>query len=1144
MKPSHAIVLTFFMAFSARGAEPVDYLKEIKPLLATKCFACHGALKHESGLRLDAASLLRQGGDSGPAITPGDAEQSLLIHKVTAGEIERMPPADEGEPLTPQQIALVKAWIDQGAPAPDEPIPADPREHWAYQPITRPATPRQLNGSNPIDAFLAVQHTEGGIEPVGPASKEILLRRVYFDLIGLPPARRELRDFLADDSPRAYEKVVDRLLASPQYGERWGRHWMDVWRYSDWTGYANEIRYSQRHIWRWRDWIVESLNADKPYDRMILEMLAADEVAPGDEDAARAVGFLARNWYKFDRNSWLDDVVDHTGKAFLGMTIKCARCHDHKYDPISQQEFYALRAVFEPYDVRTDAAPGESDLEKNGLVRVYDAKPEAATHLFVRGDPKRPDKERAIAPGTPAIVEGPAFEAAPVPLPLASYYPAMRDFVARDLLAAARSAVSSAEAETVKAREQLAAAEKQLTERPPQPPASEAATSGEVFLDDDFSKPRSDVWTAVRGQWDYAGGHVVQKAIESGFSPLVTTADHPRDFIARMTFKPTGGNVYRSVGLSFDWIEDRDFQAVYLSAKDGGSTVSAFHRRGGADVYPAQAIVPFPIRVGQQAELEVLVREDVLNVRVDGDLKLAYRLPVSRQPGKFAIWTYDASAEFYHLHVSALPADASLTQPAAAPGNNAPPGDPLAARIAAEQAVALAQKKRATADANLAALQARIAAEKAKYASLLDPAAPANPELAAALATAAGRAERLAALADAEEKLLAATQELERARAARKEGDEASQKAATAAEEKMQAAEKSFADARKAAEEETASYQPLGPLYPESSTGRRTALARWIADRRNPLTARVAVNHIWLRHFGQPLVENVEDFGLRSPRPMHADLLDYLAAEFMESGWSMKHVHRLIVTSAAYQRDSAERGARNAEQNELAPHSALRAPHSIELAPHSALRTPRSIDPDNKLLWRFPVRRLEAEAVRDALFAVGGNLDLRLGGPDLEQTQGMAVPRRSLYFKHARERQMEFLQMFDAANPEECYRRRESVRPQQTFALVNSELAIAQSRRAAARLWEALGAKPASEVDAAFVAAAFETVLGRLPKEAEMSDCLQFLEEQAKRLAKPAKLEVLSSEAGAVGPSSDPRQRARENLVLVLLNHNDFVTVR
>ena len=196
--------------------------------------------------------------------------------------------------------------------------------------------------------------------PQGPAERSLLLRRVYLDLIGLPPTREEMQAFLGDKSPDAYEKVVDRLLASPQYGERWGRHWMDVWRYSDWWGLGAELRNSQKHIWHWRDWIVESLNEDKGYDRMLREMLAADELYPTDPDALRATGFLARHYFIFNRTTWLDETVEHTGKAFLGLTFNCCKCHDHKYDPFSQADYYRFRAIFEPYQIRTDNVPGET----------------------------------------------------------------------------------------------------------------------------------------------------------------------------------------------------------------------------------------------------------------------------------------------------------------------------------------------------------------------------------------------------------------------------------------------------------------------------------------------------------------------------------------------------------------------------------------------------------------------------------------------------------------------------------------------------------------------------------------------------------------------------------------------------------------
>jgi hypothetical protein len=248
-----------------------------------------------------------------------------------------------------------------------------------FEPVRRPPVPTPRDPAwarNPIDAFLAVEHEKQNLTPRPEAPRAVLLRRVYLDLTGLPPTREELHAFLADTSPDAYEKVVARLLDSPHYGERWGRHWMDVWRYSDWAGYGAEVRESQPHIWRWRDWIIESLNADKGYDRMVQEMLAGDELAPADPDTLRATGFLVRHWYVFNRNTWLDNVVEHTAKAFLGVTLNCARCHDHFYDAIRQEEYYQVRAFFEPYAVRTDRLPGQPDRTRAGLVRAYDAFPE------------------------------------------------------------------------------------------------------------------------------------------------------------------------------------------------------------------------------------------------------------------------------------------------------------------------------------------------------------------------------------------------------------------------------------------------------------------------------------------------------------------------------------------------------------------------------------------------------------------------------------------------------------------------------------------------------------------------------------------------------------------------------------------------
>jgi mono/diheme cytochrome c family protein len=288
-----SVPLCLALAATAAAADrPVDYARDVKHLFQERCFACHGALKQQGKLRLDSGALIHKGGKSGPVVVPGRAAESLLIEKVTEKEEgSRMPP--EGQPLTADQVAVLRAWIDQGAgyPADDKPEP-DPRDHWAFRAPVRPPVPvvQPAWGRTAIDAFVAAEWRKRGLKPQPFADKRLLLRRLYLDLIGLPPTPEQVDAFLKDPSATAYEKVVDQLLESPQYGERWGRHFMDVWRYSDWWGLGAEVRNSQKHMWHWRDWIIESLNADTGYDRMVREMLAADELYPTELGARRATG--------------------------------------------------------------------------------------------------------------------------------------------------------------------------------------------------------------------------------------------------------------------------------------------------------------------------------------------------------------------------------------------------------------------------------------------------------------------------------------------------------------------------------------------------------------------------------------------------------------------------------------------------------------------------------------------------------------------------------------------------------------------------------------------------------------------------------------------------------------------------------------
>jgi hypothetical protein len=1124
-----AVALLAAGAANASAAEPaVDFLRDVKPILAQRCYRCHSSLKEESSYRLDSVQALVKGGDFGPAVVPGKSGESRLIEAVLGTGDLKMPP--EGAPLTEAQIAMLRAWIDAGAKPPADDS-AQKIEHWSYQKPIRPAVPKAADpawNANPIDALVAAKHAELGLTPVGEAPPNLLLRRVYLDLVGLPPTPDELAAFLADPSPAAYEKVVDKLLDSPQYGERWGRHWMDVWRYSDWDGYGNEVRESKPHIWRWRDWIVESLNADKPYDQMVQEMLAADEIAPNDPEALRATGYLVRSWYKFNRNKWLDDAVEHTGKAFLASTFNCARCHDHMYDPVSHEEYYKLRAIFEPYDVRTDRVPGEANVDKDGLVRVFDAKADAQTFVFVRGNEKEPLKDNPLAPGVPQVLSSVPFAVEPVSLAPAAYYQGLAPFVREELQAAAKAAIEKATSEVATAESALAAAKAKQAEfvaqqgAPESAPAAEAKPASEVVLTDDFTKENAAAWTRDVGTWEYRDGRLLQTDPRDEFCGLISTAAHPRDFAATFRFKTTGGDTYKSVGIAFDAVGTTEFQAVYLSAHSPGPHLLT--RQAGKESYPTSAPKETAVEVGREVELKLAVRERLANVWVDGKLVLAYNLSSERvNDGRLILWTYDATAEFLRVSLERIGPEYQL----APAGGEAPPTaavDVLAAAVEdAERGLVIAQKSAQAADAAMASLLARIAADEASFSQ------PPRDD-AKELSRAAGAAERKHAALAAEVALLQAQLKAAQARRAVKPGDKKLEQAAADADKKVPEAHAAHDAAQKALTGPTESYTRLAEVNPASSTGRRLALARWITSRENPLPARVAINHIWLRHFGSPLVPTVFDFGLNGKPPTNPALLDWLAVELLENGWRMKPIHKLIVMSRTYRLASSGGGGGQV---------------TGDGGQGATLANTSSLDPENQYYWRANPRRLEAEAVRDATLAVAGSLDLARGGPELDQNAGLTVPRRSLYFRASKEKKMQFLSLFDSANPVECYRRSESIAPQQALAMANSTLTLAQSRVLAKKLSDSLGNVAAEQAPQRFVTKAFVQILCREPTDAERATCLEFLAEQAAKLADPKSLTAFSAGPEAsVPPSTDPAERARENLVHVLLNHNDFVTVR
>src|SRR5438094_3215194 len=344
------------------AAQVEFFEKSVRPILAANCFECHGPDKQKAKLRLDARSLMMEGGDSGPVIVPGNPKASLLIQAIHYPEDgPKMPPKGK---LSATEIALLTEWIQQGAPWPETTAPIRAaakavkitprdREFWSFQPLSHPALPAVKHkewAKTAIDRFLVAALEANGLSPAAPADRRTLIRRVTFDLIGLPPTPEETDAFLKDDAPDAFAKVVDRLLASPQYGEKWARHWLDVARYADSTGRDEDQAYP--HAWRYRDYVIDAFNRDLRYDRFVTEQIAGD-LLPESERAVVATGFLAlgpKAIAQQDRRKMVYDVVDEqidvTSRAFMGLTVACARCHDHKFDPIRTKDYYSLASIF------------------------------------------------------------------------------------------------------------------------------------------------------------------------------------------------------------------------------------------------------------------------------------------------------------------------------------------------------------------------------------------------------------------------------------------------------------------------------------------------------------------------------------------------------------------------------------------------------------------------------------------------------------------------------------------------------------------------------------------------------------------------------------------------------------------------------
>lgn len=902
--PSHAAFMGFllltFPAFAADAPklptpQEIEFFEtKVRPLLAEHCYSCHGPKKQMGGgLRLDSRSGMLKGGDGGSALSPGKPDQSPMIRAILYTGDVKMPPKTR---LPADAVETLKTWVSMGAPWPAdagatlpgpnaEAILAAAKKHWAFQPVKPQAVPAAGAGwgQNPVDAFVAAKLQAAGLTPAPQADRRTLLRRATYDLIGLPPTAAEIEAALADPSPDWFTRVVDRLLASPHYGERWGRHWLDVSRYADTKGYVFLEERKFPYSYTYRDYVVRAFNEDLPYDRFVLEQLAADQLERGDPRALAAMGYLTLG-RRFLNNTHdiIDDRIDVVTRGLQGLTVSCARCHDHKFDPIPTKDYYSLYGIFansvEPKDLPLIGA-----VEHSAAFQAYEQE------LKVR--------EQKVADFTQT-----------------KYGELLQRLRAQlgDYLIAVREA-----------------------ERLPDEDHYEALNPGD--LNPDIIRRWQAFLTETRKQH-----HLV-------FAPWHAFAALPKK-----EFKEKAAEL-----------------AKQFAANDAADK----------KVHPlvAELFAEKPPQTLQEV------------ARAYGDLFAATE----------RMWQ---AAKTKDAQVKALPdADReALRQLLRAP--NFPANPPLA-EVEAKRLFDRDTRNQVT------ALKRKVDEWKAN--------SPAAPPRAMVLNDVPKPNPTRVLLRGNPNNL----------------GD-------------------------------TVPRQFLGILAgeqrrPFSQGSGRLELAQAVASKDNPLTARVMVNRLWLHHFGQGLVRTPSDFGLRGDAPTHPELLDYLARSFMDNGWSVKQLHRLIVLSGTYQQSSQG---------------------------DSRLGTQ---DAENRLLARQNRRRLDFEQLRDALLFTAGRLDLQTGGPAADITTQPFARRRTLYGFIERQNLPGIFRTFDFASPDASTAQRFTTTvPQQALFLMNSPFVVEQARHFAARTQDLAGPDER-------VAALYRLGYGRKPEASEVALGLRFVEEAA-----------------------------------------------
>jgi hypothetical protein len=1041
MRYTHRMLLCLLPALGASASgmagetAKVDFQRDILPLMRDRCFKCHDARKRTASYRMDVRSMALRGGESGkPAIVAGASGKSELIRRVllTEGE-EAMPPGKEK--LSAAQVKLLRDWIDAGANWPEALANESGSGHWAFRAPERPALPSLKDAGavrDPIDRFVLSRLEKEGLHLSPEADRVTLLRRLSLDLIGLPPAVADVDAFVADQSPDAYDKAIERLLASPHYGERWARLWLDAARYADSDGFEKD---KLRRVWFYRDWVVQALNRDLPYDRFIIEQVAGDLLPRATQDQRVATGYLRNSMINEEggidpeqfRMEAMFDRMDAIGKGVLGLTIQCAQCHSHKFDPLTQAEYYRLFAFLnDSYEANIAVyTPDEMMRRVDILRKTY----EVETDLRHR----MPDWAQRMA----------AWEAK----------------VKKD----------QPHWEVVR------------------PAVDETSTGGQKYL------PLADGSMLAQG---YAPTkHTARMTVHTDGSPITAfrleLLTHPN-----LPMGGPGRSLKGTATLS-------EFSVEYAPADDPTRKEKVKFSRAVADFDPPEAPleaifndktdkkrITGPVRFAIDGKDETAWGTDAGPGRRNQSRKAVFTpsKPIANPKGTILTfflkqnhggWNSDdnQSHNIGRLRLSIT------SQPNAEV-------DPLPAVARAALDIPMEKRTRAQAEAVFGYWRTTVpewSADNAKIEALWAQ----HPE--------------------GSSQLVLQEREQPRDTHLLKRGDFLKPGAS------VQPGVPSF----------------LHPL-PADAPLTRLTFARWLVDRRSPTTARVLVNRMWQAYFGTGIVDTPEDFGLQSDKPSHPELLDWLAVEFMDRGWSLKQLHRLIVTSAAYRQSS-------------------------HVTPELISR-----DPYNRLLARGPRFRADAEVVRDVALTASGLLNPKLGGPSVfpplpkfmtlppvsygpkvwDEATGPDRYRRGLYTFRYRSLPYPALQVFDSPNGDfACVRRARSNTPLQALTVLNEPIFMECAK--------ALGLQALLEGgynDRERVTYAFRRCVARKPSTEETSELLALLARQKERFTKPdAKPLDLISEEGKDLPKLPEGVKASDLAAWtvvsrVLLNLDETVT--